>query len=268
VSAPGQRISFRVGNSAVGNIARGEVTADALIPDNAPAGIRSEISIAERGAVKSIRARVSIIHPYIGDLQVELISPSGKRAMLHNRAGRDQDDLKRAWESASLPALAALAGEPIQGRWTLAIRDLERRDTGRLNWWGLEIEYSAQDQELQLAAQPFLAIPDADPQGVQSALAVAQAGAARDVKVSVEIAHSYRGDLLVDLVAPSGRSATLHDRAGGWRDDLRAVYDATSTPALAGLVGEAIQGNWTLRVRDLERQDTGKLEKWSLTLRY
>ena len=268
ISAAAEKITFRVGAAAAGNIARGEVTTDALIPDNQPAGIQSTMAISERGKVKFIKARVSIIHTYIGDLQVELIAPSGNRALLYDRAGGDKDDLKQTWDSASLPALASLGGEPIQGTWTLAIRDLERRDTGRLNWWGLEIEYNPADRIFEGTATPDIMIPDGNPQGVQSAIAVSAEGKATAINVSVEISHTYRGDLLVELVAPSGRSATLHSRTGGAKDDLRVIYDISSAPALAGLLGEAIQGNWTLRVKDLEAIDTGKLEKWALTLSY
>lgn len=268
ISAAGEWMTFRTGIAAAGNIARGEVTTDMLIPDNQPAGIQSTMTLNERGQVKAIKARVSVIHTYIGDLQVELITPSGKRAMVHNRSGGGTDDLKQIWDSASLPALAALVGESIQGTWTLAIRDLERRDTGRLNWWGLEIEYRSSNQVIEGIAQPNLAIPDADPQGVQSTIMIGTTGKATDIKVSVEISHTYRGDLLVELVAPSGRSATLHNRTGSSKDDLRVTYDISSAPALAGLIGEAIQGNWTLQVRDLEAIDTGRLEKWTLTLSY
>jgi len=265
-AAAGDRMSFRVG--AAGNVARAEVTTDLLIPDNQPAGVRSTLAIGEAGKVKSIKARVSIIHPYIGDLQVELIAPSGKIAMLHDRVGGAKDDLKQTWDSASWSALGAFAGEPIQGNWTLAIRDLALRDTGRLNWWGLEIEYKSLERTVTGAAEPNLAIPDADPRGVQSAIAIAAAGALKDIDISMEIRHPYRGDLSVDLVAPSGRSATVHHRTGGARRDLRTHYDVSSAPALTGLLGEEIQGDWTLRVRDLAAFGTGRLEKWTLTLSY
>lgn len=268
ISGAGETMTFLVGVAAAANIARGEVTTDALIPDDKPAGIQSTMVISERGKVKSIKARVSIIHTYIGDLQVELISPSGNRALLHDRAGADKDDLKQTWDSASLPNLASLSGEPIQGIWTLAIRDLELRDTGRLNWWGLEIEFSPADRISEGTAAPDIMIPDGNPQGVQSVIAVSAEGKATAISVSVEISHTYRGDLLVELVAPSGRSATLHNRTGGAKEELRLVYDISSAPALAGLLGEAIQGNWALRVKDLEVIDTGKLEKWGLMLSY
>jgi subtilisin-like proprotein convertase family protein len=268
IGAAGESIRFRIGASAAGNIARGEATADALIPDNQPEGIRSIIAISEQGKLKAIKARVSIIHTYSGDLQVELISPSGKRAMLHDRAGGGQDDLKQTWDSISLLALAGLEGESIQGNWTLAVRDLEGQDTGRLNWWGLEIEYRSENRVAEGAAEPNAAIPDANPQGIQSKIAIAAAGAATNIKVVVDISHTYRGDLLVELTTPSGRSAVLHNREGGSNDDLRAAYDPSSTPALPALIGEAIQGDWTLRVSDVEAADEGRLKKWSLALSY
>lgn len=84
----------------------------------------------------------------------------------------------------------------------------------------------------------------------------------------VDISHTYRGDLLVELTTPSGRSTVLHNREGGSNDDLRAAYDPSSTPALAALIGEAIQGDWTLRVSDVEAADEGRLKKWSLALSY
>jgi subtilisin-like proprotein convertase family protein len=85
--------------------------------------------------------------------------------------------------------------------------------------------------------------------------------------VMVSIAHSYRGDLKVSLVAPSGRSVVLHNQEGGAQHDLRITYDEASFPGLASLLGESIAGEWLLRVSDLAAIDTGVLEKWSLTLR-
>jgi subtilisin-like proprotein convertase family protein len=44
------------------------------------------------------------------------------------------------------------------------------------------------------------------------------------------------------------------------------TYDRASIPSLDALVGQPIQGNWVLRVKDLQQSDAGKLEKWSLSL--
>jgi subtilisin-like proprotein convertase family protein len=259
---------FRIGEQVKGNVARAEITTDLLIPDNQPAGVQSRAAIVERGSARSIKVHVSIIHTYIGDLQVELVAPSGKKALLHDKKGGGQNDLKQTWTSQSLPVLAALGGEAIEGQWTLAIRDLARRDTGRLNWWLLEIEYEPSARVVEAQAQPNAAVPDASPAGIESQIGVTQTGALSDIQVGVQIAHTYRGDLVVDVVAPSGRTATLHNREGGSKHDLRVTYDRTAAPALSGLLGEQIKGEWKLRVRDLAEIDQGTLEAWSLKLSY
>ncbi|MDH3601160.1 MAG: proprotein convertase P-domain-containing protein [Candidatus Tectomicrobia bacterium] len=86
--------------------------------------------------------------------------------------------------------------------------------------------------------------------------------------MSVEIKHTYIRDLMVELIAPSGDSVIVHNRSGGSADDIVRAYDLMSTAALENLLGQAIQGNWSLRIRDLEGQDAGTLEKWALRLAY
>ena len=109
-------------------------------------------------------------------------------------------------------------------------------------------------------------IPDNDPTGVSSAIAIDQSGIARGIKVGVDITHTFIGDLRVELVAPSGQQTILHNRRGGSQDNLITTYDSASTPALATLVGQSIEGNWVLRVTDLAGRDVGKLNQWSLEL--
>ena len=259
-------IRMTVGTIVPPNVVSGEVTADLLIPDNQPEGISSAIAISQAGKVKSLKINVDITHTYIGNLQVELQSPSGKKVMLHDRLGGQEQDLQQTYSSNSTPALSALSGELIEGDWLLKVRDLASRDIGRLNRWSIEIEYEAVGQIVQAEANPNLPIPDNTPEGISSTIAIAESGTLKDIAVGVIIPHTYIGDLLVEIVAPSGQSVTLHNLSGGSKDDLRITYDRTSTPALDALVGQPIQGNWLLRVKDLQRIDTGKLEKWSLKL--
>jgi subtilisin-like proprotein convertase family protein len=77
--------------------------------------------------------------------------------------------------------------------------------------------------------------------------------------VEVHIAHTYRGDLVVDLIAPDGSVYTLHNRAGGSADNL----DLTAT---VNLSSEPANGTWKLRVRDAASGDVGFLNTWTLTL--
>ena len=140
--------------------------------------------------------------------------------------------------------------------------------THLLNRWSIEVTLKSADETVSGDAQPDVEIPDADPAGVSSTISIAPDGTVEEVKVHVEIAHTYIGDLHVELVAPSGQSAMLHNQTGRFADDLRITYDHTLAPALDALVGESVQGDWTLRVRDLEQWDKGRLESWSLGLRY
>ncbi|MFJ3230736.1 S8 family peptidase [Streptomyces sp. NPDC086787] len=79
------------------------------------------------------------------------------------------------------------------------------------------------------------------------------------LKVGVDIKHTYRGDLVLSLVAPDGTVYTLEDFADNdGTDNVAKTYtvDASS---------ETANGTWKLRVRDGATQDTGKIDAWNLT---
>jgi len=81
------------------------------------------------------------------------------------------------------------------------------------------------------------------------------------VEVDVVIEHTYRGDLSLELVSPSGVVSTLKNAAGlDGVDNL--VWKFSSTHYW----GENGVGNWTLRVRDNAGGDVGFLRSWSLRL--
>ena len=67
------------------------------------------------------------------------------------------------------------------------------------------------------------------------------------------------------LVAPWGAAIVLHPKGqGGNAADLRAAYDATTTPGLGGWRGQPSAGRWRIEVRDLAPADTGTLQSWWL----
>ncbi|MFG1667112.1 S8 family serine peptidase [Streptomyces sp. Y7] len=79
------------------------------------------------------------------------------------------------------------------------------------------------------------------------------------LQVGVDITHTYRGDLVIDLVAPDGstyrlKSASSSDSA----DNVIATYTVNAS-------GEAANGTWKLRVQDTAAQDTGRVNSWKLT---
>lgn len=88
-----------------------------------------------------------------------------------------------------------------------------------------------------------------------------------EIKVTVDIEHSYIGDLRVVLMSPAGRSTVLHTQLGGSIDNLVAMYDSTLPGELGAIVGQPMMGNWTLNVSYRSKRDTGKLRIWSVELR-
>jgi subtilisin family serine protease len=79
-------------------------------------------------------------------------------------------------------------------------------------------------------------------------------------KVEVHIKHTWRGDLIVSLIAPDGSSYKLKNSS---TTDSAPNVDATYT---ANLSTEARNGVWTLRVQDIYKNDTGTIDTWTLTL--
>lgn len=237
------------------------------IPDFFTPGITSTIEISESGPIAAIEVIVDITHSWIGDLEVSLISPQGTRALLHNRAGGGQHDIRRTYTPTDTPALGVFTNQSAQGNWVLAVSDRARRDEGTLNRWRLKLALP-QDQRIRVTSTESVTIPDDNPQGIASQLSVDRDGQVQEITVSVDITHSWVGDLRVWLVAPSGREVVLHDRTGESADNIREIYDRRKAPGLATLVrnGERVRGVWTIRAADLVQRDVGKLNSWGLDI--
>ncbi len=104
-----------------------------------------------------------------------------------------------------------------------------------------------------------LAIPDNSTTGVTSSLAVTSTAKGRKVLISVNLTHTYIGDLVVKVVAHDGKTVTLHSRTGNGEDNIVKTYDAT-----AALGSVATAGTYKLVVQDLAKYDTGKIQSWSV----
>jgi len=102
-----------------------------------------------------------------------------------------------------------------------------------------------------------LPIPDNDAVGVASTIDADRAGAVRKLTVSVDITHTYRGDLRV-LLYRGEDSVVLHDRSGGGQDDLHLQVVVTDFD------GADMAGPWRLKVEDRAGADTGSLDHWQL----
>ncbi len=106
-------------------------------------------------------------------------------------------------------------------------------------------------------AAPAAAIPDNDPTGVASTIDVTDTGTLTGATVTVDITHTYRGDLRVTIVHGSD-SIQLFGGEGDSMDDLKQTF------TVPGLAGKALVGAWTLTVVDTAAQDTGTFNRWKL----
>ncbi len=142
VSSPGRVMTFLAGTPGQARVAKGTSSPGKAIPDRYTRGVSDSIVLDKAGTVKKIQVSVDISHPNIGDLKVELVSPAGRKAVLHNRSGGTQDNLVKAYDSDSALVLTTMIGQPLKGSWGLAVKDLTRGNVGRLNRWSLEATYS------------------------------------------------------------------------------------------------------------------------------
>lgn len=130
---------------------------------------------------------------------------------------------------------------------------------------------------------------------VTSEAIIKLAGSIVDVRVdSLDVTHSWVGDIQVSLTSPSGTSVRLFDRPGVPNDqfgcegaDVKVNFsdNAANTaaqlentcneqPAIQGnyrpldpfslLAGESADGTWKLTVEDFAPEDGGNLNKWNL----
>jgi cysteine peptidase C11 family protein/proprotein convertase P-domain-containing protein len=120
---------------AAGRLYRARV--EEAIPDDDPAGVTSAIPVEAAGSVRSVRLFLNIRHDYVGDLQVVLVAPSGRHAVVLNRVGGNGRNLRGWVDSAEISRL--FQGESAQGEWQLRVADLSEHDLGELTSWRLEL---------------------------------------------------------------------------------------------------------------------------------
>jgi hypothetical protein len=104
-------------------------------------------------------------------------------------------------------------------------------------------------------------IPDTSV-AVTSAITIAGCGGngGATARVDLRIRHNYIGDLVIDLVSPTGLHFPLHDRNGAAMDNIDRSYTIS-------LLGQAADGEWKIEARDVELSTTGRIDSWTLTLR-
>lgn len=119
---------------------------------------------------------------------------------------------------------------------------------------------------------PAGSIPDNSPAGYSNTVTVTETFTVENIRVDVDITHTYIGDL--DIYLSNGVDEVLfRPKAGGSADDLHASYASDGllgadyeVPILADLAGAPANADWTIRVADGYGGDTGTLDHWKLSL--
>ncbi|MBC7523513.1 MAG: proprotein convertase P-domain-containing protein [Flavobacterium sp.] len=118
---------------------------------------------------------------------------------------------------------------------------------------------------------------------VTSTISIPFAGSISDVNVSLNIAHSYVGDITASLTSPAGTSIQLFDGQCAGNNNVNATFDDSGTnlvcgtnPAISGIIiplqslsafnNENPSGIWTLAVTDNFDGDGGAINGWSLDI--
>jgi subtilisin-like proprotein convertase family protein len=106
-----------------------------------------------------------------------------------------------------------------------------------------------------------VAIPDAGA-AVTSPVTIAgcTGNASSTTRVEVHITHPYRGDLVIDLVAPDGTGYRLKGSSGS------DSADNVDTTFVVNAAAETANGTWQLKVQDKFRSDAGTLDSWKLSV--
>jgi len=117
----------------------------------------------------------------------------------------------------------------------------------------------------EVSTTPLVAIPDANPIGVSIPLSVTTTGTlfTEHVELEVNIQHSNRGDLTINLTSPSGTtSKLLLPRSGDTTDNL-INWPLRSVAHW----GENPNGTWTVQVIDSAGSNTGTVNGLILRIR-
>ncbi|MEU0256585.1 M4 family metallopeptidase [Streptomyces sp. NPDC006184] len=105
-----------------------------------------------------------------------------------------------------------------------------------------------------------VAVPDNGPAVTSDITVSGRTGnAPSNLQVGVDISHTWRGDLVIDLVGPSGTAYRLKNfSSSDSADNVTETYTVNAS-------AEPANGTWKLRVQDQATYDTGTINSWKLT---
>ena len=107
------------------------------IPDGVAAGVVRSLQGRTAGMVQDLYVQVQLAHEFLGDVQVQLILPTGKALLLQGRTLGDRQTLDHRYDLSNTPILMQGIGVAAAGRWQLQVSDRVPGHTGQLLSWKL-----------------------------------------------------------------------------------------------------------------------------------
>lgn len=107
---------------------------------------------------------------------------------------------------------------------------------------------------------PNASIPDNNAAGVTVDVPVTGLTGSPGLAVTIDITHTYKGDLVVDLLHDGAKVKTLSKNAGGSTDNIQQTFTLSSSE-----VGSSPNGTWSLKVVDTAAEDVGTVNNLELS---
>ncbi|QCX00976.1 hypothetical protein FGM00_12955 [Aggregatimonas sangjinii] len=279
------------------------------IDEGAPNEINSTITVQGTGGnITDVNVKLDIDHSYTRDLEIRLKGPDGTSILLVTGIGGSGDDFEEttfddnasvAIRSGTAPfqgvfrpveGLNQFNGTDANGNWSLEIADRAFQDGGSLNKWELEI---ITDEPVENTG-PFVfnnrtltPIPATGTPTITSQINVQGLSDINvaEVCVTIDLDHTFTGDLKISIVSPDDKEVVLVESEGGSGDHFNdttfddaaseeitsgsAPYTGTFRPEgnLADFQGISPTGIWKLIVKDQANLDGGALKSWTLAIK-
>ena len=122
--------------------------------------------------------------------------------------------------------------------------------------------------ETTFVSNDTISIPDNNATGIYDSIYVYGKRTITDIKVYVNITHTFIGDLSVTLIGPTGDSVVLHNESGSSEDNIVGWYptelSVDGPGSLSNFINTNAYGYWLLHITDHAASDTGRLNGWQL----
>ncbi len=247
----------------------------------------STITSALSGVIRDLDVALDIQHTWIGDLDIDLASPTGTSVNLLAPGGGNIDDIHTTFDDEGSPfnpvalpgsahlqpqgpgSLADFDNGTATGPWTLTVTDVNSGDNGVLESWCLDV---LDPLPISFALGPRVVPIDVpDPYLVEEA------------ELHIRIEHPFAHDIQMSLQTPQGSVVTLNTLGANPLSGIDVVFASDGIPynpallpdgvrmqpalgSLTRLIGEEMQGAWIVTIIDAVAGGDGLLTDCCLRL--